>query len=327
MNFWEKLKKPIMILAPMDGVTDTVFRQIVASVGKCDVFFTEFVPVDAILSSRGNEVIKKSLQFSEIERPIVAQLWGSAPQKFYESAKIIAKLGFDGIDINMGCPDHSVIKKGACSALINNPKLAQEIIMATIKDAGGLPVSVKTRIGFHEIDIEKWVTILLKTPIAALTLHLRTVSEMSKVPAHWEEIKKAVELRDKLKSNALIIGNGDIKTLNQANEMVEKYKIDGVMIGRGIFENVYIFNDRVDIASITPEIQIALLLKHLKLFQKTFGSRRNFELMKKFVKCYVNNFEGASDLRVKLMQTKTLDELIIETKKILSAKESLLSQI
>ncbi len=294
----------------MDGVTDSVFRQIVASVGKPDVFFTEFVPVDAILSQKGAEVIKKSLQFSEMERPIVAQIWGSDPKKFYKAALILEKLGFDGIDINMGCPDRSTIKKGACSALIKNPKLAQEIILATIKGAGGLPISVKTRIGFETIETEKWVEILLKTPIAALILHLRTTREISKVPAHWEEIEKAVKIRNEFKLNTLIIGNGDIKTLKDAKDKCIKYKIDGVMIGRGIFENIYLFDEKINIEKIFPKQKIDLLIKHLKLFKKTFGNTRHFELMKKFVKCYVNNFDGASKMREFLMKTKSLDELI-----------------
>ena len=324
MNFWggdlndhPVVKKPIMILAPMDGVTDSVFRQIVASVGPPDVFFTEFVPVDAILSEYSEKVIEKSLQFSEIERPIVAQIWGSDPEKFYQSARILFKLGFDGIDINMGCPDKSTIKKGACSALIKNPKLAQEIIMATIKGAGNLPVSVKTRIGFNELDIENLVSALLETPISTLSLHLRTVAEMSKVPAHWEEINKAVAIRNKLHSKALIIGNGDIKTLEEAKDKCREYKIDGVMIGRGIFENVWFFNEKVDPANITPTQKIALLIKHLDLFKKTFDNTRHFELMKKFVKCYVNNFKDSSEARENLMNTKTLDELIQATKKLL----------
>lgn len=314
MNFWDKLKKPIMILAPMDGVTDSVFRQIVCSVGKPDVLFTEFVPIDAILSKKGSEVIKKSLQFSDAERPIVAQIWGTDPEKFYESARILRKLGFDGIDINMGCPDRSTIKKGACAALIKNPKLAQEIILATIKGACGLPVSVKTRIGFDKLDTENWIQCLLQTPIAALALHLRTASEMSKVPAHWEEIKKAVKIRNELKSKAQVIGNGDINSLREAKEKCKLYGIDGVMIGRGIFENVWLFNEKVDIEKITPKQKMELLIKHLNLFQKTSGNTRHFELMKKFVKCYVNNFSSAADARESLMKTKTLDELIKETK-------------
>lgn len=318
MNFWESLQKPIMILAPMDGVTDSVFRQIVCSVGRPDVLFTEFVPIDAILSIKGQDVIKKSLQFSETERPIVAQIWGTDPDKFFKVAKLLSKLGFDGIDINMGCPDKSTIKKGACSALIKNPKLAREIILATIKGANGLPVSVKTRIGFNELDTENWVRALLQTPITALILHLRTVSEMSKVPAHWEEIEKAVKIRNELKLNVLIIGNGDIKTLKEAKDKCKKYKIDGVMIGRGIFENVWLFNEKVNIENIIPKQKIELLIKHLNLFKKTYGKDKHFELMKKFVKCYVNNFKGSKKIRESLMKTKSLDELIQATFSLLA---------
>lgn len=310
MNFWQKLPRPFFVLAPMDGVTDTVFRQIVASVGRPDVFFTEFVPVEAIQSKAQEKVLDQSLRYSESERPVVAQIWGKDPEKFYKTAKLLSKLGFDGIDINMGCPDKSVIKQGSCSALIKNPQLAKKIILATIKGAGNLPVSVKTRIGFSSIDIENWVTILLSTPIAALTLHLRTAAEMSKVPAHWDEVEKAINLRNELESEALIIGNGGIKSLSQAKKMCEKYKIDGVMIGTGIFENVYMFNESVDPETVTPKQKIQLLLKHLRLFEKTWGEKRHFELMKKFVKCYVNNFDRAAEYRVELMQTKTLSELI-----------------
>lgn len=317
MNFWEKVKKPVFILAPMDGVTDTVFRQIVASVGKPDVYMTEFVPVDALLSKAADRALR-TLKYSEEERPIVAQLWGRDPDKFYKSAKIISKLKFDGIDINMGCPDKSAVKKGACSALINNPKLAGEIIKATTCGAGGLPVSVKTRIGFKKIDTENWISFLLKNPISALIIHLRTASEMSKVPAHWEEIEKAVKIRNQLKSKAKILGNGDVKSLKEAREKCQKYQIDGVAIGRSIFDNIWIFNESVDIEKVSPKQKIELLIKHLELFKSTWGDQRNFELMKKFVKCYVNNFNGALDSRVKLMATKNLDQLIEAAKELAS---------
>ena len=308
MNFWEDLKKPIFILAPMDGVTDTVFRQIVVFVGKPDVLFTEFISVDGLLS-KGKEKALKRFQFNSQQKPIVAQIWGSDPKKFYQAAKIISKLNFDGIDINMGCPDKSTIKKGACCALIKNPKLAQEIILATIKGVDGLPISVKTRIGFDKIDTDPWVKTLLSVPIAALTLHLRTVLEMSKVPSHWEEIKKAVEIRNHISPNTKIIGNGDVKSLSEAKDKCREYKIDGIMIGTGIFENVWLFNPDIDIKKVTHEQKIDLLIKHLDLFQKTYGDGKHFELMKKFVKCYINNFNGAAQLREKLMQTKTLAEL------------------
>ncbi|MBI2019347.1 tRNA-dihydrouridine synthase [Candidatus Daviesbacteria bacterium] len=309
MNFWKKLKKPILILAPMEGVTDTVFRQIVVSVGKPDVFFTEFVPVDALFS-KGQEKILASLKFTKKERPVVAQIWGTDPEKFCLAAQMLSKLKFDGIDINMGCPDKNAVKSGACAALLKNFKLAQEIITATIKGSKGLPVSVKTRIGYKEINTENWVTALLQTPVSALTLHLRTVFEMSKVPAHWDELKSVLKIRENLKSKALIIGNGDIKTIQEAKDKCKEYKIDGAMIGRGIFENVWLFNESIDVSKITPKHKIKLLQKHLQLFKKTYGGSRHFELMKKFVKCYVSGFDGASEKRIQLMQTKTLDRLI-----------------
>lgn len=315
MNFWEKLQKPILILAPMEGVTDTVFRQIVVSTGRPDVFFTEFVPVDALLSN-GQDRALRSLEFTKKERPIVAQIWGTDPEKFYKAAQIIARMKFDGIDINMGCPDKNATKNGACGALIINPKLAKEIIEATVKGANTLPVSVKTRIGFRGIDTENWVTTLLSTPISALTLHLRTVSEMSKVPAHWDEISKAVAIKNKLKLKTLIIGNGDVKTLQEAKDKCKKYGIDGVMIGRGIFENIYLFNEDIDPNLVTRKQKIELLLKHLELFKKTYPDGKNFASMKKFVKCYVNNFDGAVERRVKLMEAKTLDELIKLTQQL-----------
>ena len=297
----------------MDGVTDTVFRQIVMSVAPPDILFTEFTSIDGLLS-KGKESALRRLKFDNSEKPIVAQIWGSDPEKFYESAKLISKLGFEGIDINMGCPDKSTIKKGSCSALIKNPKLAKEIIEATIKgsESAGwrMPVSVKTRIGFSKIETEDWVRTLLQTKIAALTLHLRTVSEMSRVPAHWEEIEKAVKVRNELSSNALIIGNGDVKSLKEAKDKCNKYGIDGVMIGTGIFGNPWIFNEDIDIEKITPKQKIDLLLKHLYLYQKTYGEGKHFELMKKFVKCYINNFDNASELRLELMKIKSLHELI-----------------
>ena len=317
---WDKLAKPIFILAPMEGVTDTVFRQIIVSTGKPDVFFTEFVPVDAILS-KGKPAIMQSLDYSEVERPIVAQIWGTDPEKFEKVAKMLVKMGFDGIDINMGCPVRDVVKTGACSALINTPELAKKIIMATIKGAShslsgnvDFPISVKTRIGFNEIQTEEWVKTLLSTNISALTLHLRTAKEQSVPVAHWEEIKKAVEIRNEMSSETLIIGNGDVKNLKEAKEKVEKYGIDGVMIGRGIFENIYLFNEAVDPESVTPAQKLELLLKHLELYKKIKGEGKHFQLMKKFVKCYINNFPGAADLRANLMESNSLDELIEKAK-------------
>jgi len=208
-SFWNTLEKPILIQAPMDDVTDTVFRQIIARCGKPDVFFTEFTNVEG-MCSRGKDKVGKRIVFTPVERPIVAQIWGLDPLKFTETAKLIKRMGFDGIDINMGCPEKSVVKRGSCGAIIDNPKLAKEIILAVRKGAVGLPISVKTRIGVKNIQTEKWIKFLLEMDLDAITIHGRTVAEMSDVPNHWDEIGKAVRLRDSMKSKTLIIGNGDI---------------------------------------------------------------------------------------------------------------------
>lgn len=309
ISFWQRLKKPILALAPMEQVTDTVFRQIITGCGAPDVFFTEFTSVEG-LTSAGKNKVDKRLKFTEKEHPIVAQIWGKTPEAFYMVAQEISEMGFDGIDINMGCPDHSIVKKGSCGALIKNHKLAAEVIQATKEGSRGLPVSVKTRIGFTHVSTHEWVQFLLEQKIDALTLHLRTVKEESKVPAHWDEMKIVLEVRNSVSPDTILIGNGDVKSWQEAYEKVEQYYgIDGVMIGRGIFENIWLFNKRVDLRTITPEDKLQLLLKHVDLFEKTWGETKNFLILRKFVKAYVNGFTGASDMRVKLMETKTIKAL------------------
>ncbi|OGN06017.1 MAG: hypothetical protein A2746_01575 [Candidatus Yanofskybacteria bacterium RIFCSPHIGHO2_01_FULL_44_22] len=309
-GFWTKLKKPIIMLAPMADVTDTVFRQIVAHCGAPDVFFTEFVPCDG-LCSEGKKNLLKTLKFNKkIERPIVVQFFGSKPKNFYKCAKLAQKLGFDGIDINMGCPDKKVEKQGAGAALIKTPKLAQKIITETKRGAGKLPVSVKTRIGFNKSDIETWIPCLLKAEPAAIILHGRTRKEMSKVPAHWDLIGEAAEIVKKSGHKTLIIGNGDISLLADAKEKAKRYNLDGIMVGRGIFANPWFFNPDKNPAEIKPKEKIALLIKHLKLFDKTYGETRNFAIMKKFFKMYISGWNGAKNIRTKLMTTKSVKEVL-----------------
>lgn len=308
-NFWTTLKKPILILAPMEDVTDTVFRQIVASCGRPDVFFTEFTNVEG-MCSRGRDNVSKRLIFTKNERPIVAQIWGNNPKNYFETAKLIKKMGFDGIDINMGCPEKSVMKRGSCAALINNHSLAKEIILATKEGAGDLPVSVKTRIGIKNIQTEEWAAFLLKFDLQALAIHARTVSEMSDFPAHWDEIGKVVKLRDSLKKKTLIIGNGDVKTLEDAMEKYRRYKVDGIMIGRGIFDNLWMFDKNIDPKKIPYKDKLKLLIKHIELFDKTWGKTKNFSLMKKFYKIYISDVPDASDFRSKLMQFNTAQETL-----------------
>ncbi|MFH0937573.1 MAG: tRNA-dihydrouridine synthase [Candidatus Daviesbacteria bacterium] len=308
ISFWQKLKRPFFVLAPMEDVTDTVFRQIIIGCGKPDVFFTEFVSCDGLMSS-GFEKVSQRLNFSKEEKPIIAQLFGKNPENFYKASKLILKMGFDGIDINLGCPEKVILKQGTGGALIGENDLVKEIFKATKKGAGKLPVSIKTRIGLKTIETEKWIGFLLKLNSDALTIHGRTVAELSKVPAHWEEIGKAVRMRNTLGSKTVIIGNGDIKSYQEGLEKAKNYGVEGVMIGRGVFENPWVFNKDVDIKKITPEEKIKVLIDHIKLFEKTWGDKKNFNILKKFFKIYVTGFPGASDLRGKLMETRNFIEV------------------
>ncbi len=317
-NIWKELKKPIFILAPLDDVTDTVFRQIVGDLAAPDLYFTEFTSVDGMCSEKGHEPVTRKLQFTEKERPLIAQIWGNDPEKFFKAAQMVKEMGFDGIDINMGCPEKSVVKRGMCSGLINNPKLAAQIIKATKEGAGGLPVSVKTRIGMREIQTEEWLGHLLKQNIAALIVHGRTVREMSKVPAHWDEIGKAVELRDKIARQTLVIGNGDVESYEDGLNKVKQYNLDGIMIGRGIFKNLWVFDKQSlpskdgksgKISDLSIEKRLQQLLKHSKLFVETWGNNKSFAILKKFYKIYISDFDGAAELRAKFMETNNLKEV------------------
>lgn len=334
MSFsWQSLPKPFFALAPMEGGTDTVFRQIVNICGRPDVEFTEFTNVEGLLS-KGKEEVGKRLVFDPSEKPLIAQIWGSKPESFFEVAKMLVEMGFDGIDINMGCPERTVVNNGCCSALIENPKLAAEIIQATKEGAketltrhpdpgldpgeGSLPVSVKTRIGFKTIETDRWIGFLLQQNLDALTVHFRTQKEMSLVPAHWEEAEKVSKLRNELSPDTVIIGNGDVATKKQGRELAQKYGLDGVMIGRGVFHNPYVFNEEADYESQSKEERISLLLKHLDLFEKTWkkthplserGYAKSFPPLKRYFKIYISGFEGVADLRAKLMLTQNLDEV------------------
>ncbi len=304
---WDTLPKPFFVLAPLDDVTDIVFREIVAEAGRPDVFFTEFTNVEALFS-KGREATLPRLTFTPRQHPIVAQLWGITPENFYKAAQLVGELGFDGIDINMGCPDKNVRKSGACSALIDNRPLAAEIIAATKEGARQLPVSVKTRLGVRALQTEDWIGWLLEQNLSALTIHGRTVAEMSDVPAHWDEIGRAVELRNKVAPSTYMIGNGDVMNLREGHERVAESGVDGVMIGRGIFHNLRLFN-REKNAEWPVNDRLRTLARHVELFEKTWGQSKNPATMKKFLKMYVSDFPGASALRENLMQAHTLPEL------------------
>lgn len=305
MNFWRQLKRPFFILAPMADVTDAAFRRIILECGRPEVFFTEFVSCDG-LCSPGRGRLLKDLRFSKDEHPIVAQFFGSKPENFYTCAKLAKELGFDGIDINMGCPDRKVLKQGSGIALCKNPKLAQEIIKATQDGAGELPVSVKTRLGLNSIDIENWIPSLLEMKPAVLTVHGRTAKEMSNVPAHWDKIGEVAVMAKG--TGTLIIGNGDVVSKDDGKQKAKQYGLDGIMVGRGIFQNPWFFNELKNHADITIKERLDLLLRHSRLFVELWGDSKSFSIMKKFYKVYVAGWDGAKDLRTRLMDARTLSE-------------------
>ncbi len=316
-NFWQQLKKPIVAQAPLYDVTDAAFRQIIAKYSRPagpDIFFTEFVSADGLMHPKGREKLLRELYFTESERPIVAQLFTSRPDKMREAAKFCTELGFDGIDINMGCPDETIEKQGCGASLIKQPALAQELIAAA-KECG-LPVSVKTRLGYNQIDLD-WLKTIIEAKPVALTVHLRTRKEMSKVPAHWEVMPEIMALAKN--SGVLILGNGDVKTPTEARAKCQETGCDGVLIGRGIFGHPWLYY--LDTECPSKEEKLRILLEHTKLFaelylpgetnQKLFnGHTKNFAVMKKHFKAYTDGFEGASELRAKLMATKSVAEVV-----------------
>ncbi len=319
MNFWQKLPKPFFVLAPMADVTDASFRRIIAKYsrhgeagGGPDVFWTEFVAADGLMSP-GREVLRHDLKFTPGEHPIVAQLFGSHPEKMEGAARLCADLGFDGIDINMGCPDKSIEKQGAGACMMKNPESAKEIIRAAKRGAPNLPISVKTRIGYNKNEITTWIPALLEEDIAVLTIHCRTRKEMSKVPARWEHVKEVVELRNKLGSKTLIIGNGDVKDIADAKQKAADTGCDGVMLGRAIFGNPWLFDQNR--TEIPLEEKLRVMVEHTKLYEELLGGIKSFSIMKKHYKAYVNNFPGATELRVELMlceDAKSVEKIVQE---------------
>ncbi len=303
LGFFAKLKKPIIVCAPMANVTDSAFRQIIARCGKPDVFWTEFISADGLCSS-GLEHLEPDLYFTEQERPIILQIFGSNPNTIRAAAALGRERGFDGIDINMGCPDKTIEKQGAGAKLINNPELAKEIIAAAKEGACDLPVSVKTRIGYSRDITEEWTEFLLSTEPALITFHLRTRSEMSKTKAQWDALKRAIAIRDSCKSKTLIFGNGDILNMEQARERARITGADGIMVGRAIFGNPWFFSgkDRKDISVST---RLLMMFEHTLLFEKLFSSSKNFAIMKKHFKAYTADFDGSKELRVQLMYTSS----------------------
>ncbi|MGQ8335550.1 tRNA dihydrouridine synthase [Sunxiuqinia sp. A32] len=317
-NFWNTIEKPILALAPMEDVTDTSFRELVARLAKpgcLNVLFTEFTAVDGMNHPIGKKRVSERLIVSKSERlllkekeiRLVAQIWGNKPEVFHKIAKDITEVyDFDGLDINMGCPVKNVIKQGSCSALIDQPQLAQEIILAT-KEATDLPVSVKTRTGIKKHETERWIQQLLEVKPAAITLHGRIQKQQSEGEADWTEIAKAVNLRNQKGVDIPILGNGDVFSYEQAIDRIDEFGVDGVMVGRGIFKSPWFFNPAM--IEVSKEEKLTQLINHTKLFEENWGGVKNFNILKRFYKIYANDFTGAAGLRAKLMGTNNFDEV------------------
>ena len=317
MSFWDTLQSPIYALAPMADVTDPAYRKLVREVtdecgGVPYVTWTEFVSADGLYHTKGKGKLKdednpllRDLQFTDKERPIVAQLFSSNPEAMEYAAELALSLGFDGVDINMGCPDKSIEKQGAGAAHIKNPERAQEVIRAAIRGVKGqIPVSVKTRLGYNTIEYEKWFPYLLSEDIAALTIHLRTRKEMSKVPAHWELGKELIEFCRGINGKVRILGNGDISTLEEGRKYIEEYGFDGVMIGRGVFGNPWLFTDKKEH---TQEERIEMLHRLAKYFVE-LTPVKHYAILKKHFKAFIQGFDGAAELRAQLMDTTSFEE-------------------
>lgn len=318
-GFWKDIRTPAYVMGPMANVTDAAFRRLIAKYSKPTTadgvrrggpaaMWTEFVSVEGLLSA-GRERLLQDFWYTEEERPIVAQIFGGKPEQFREVAELVRELGFDGIDINMGCPDRAVEKGGAGAALIKDPERAAKIIRETKAGAGDMPVSVKTRIGYNKNELDAWLPRLLAEGPAAVILHLRTRKEMSDVPAHWDVAAQALVIRDSLDSSAskpLILGNGDMYTLAEAEEKVLAYGVDGVMFGRGIFGQPWLFSGQPE-----PELneKLRIMVEHTELFEELFKETKSFNVMKKHYKAYVTGFRGAGELRARLMAAGSAAEV------------------
>ncbi len=311
-TIWQTLPKPIFILAPMEDVTDTVFRQIVSKHAPPHLFFTEFTLVEGLMT-KGRKATSRRLLHTPSEQPLIAQIWGARPENFYAAARELASGEFGpfvGIDLNMGCPERKVVRRGSCAGLINHPGRALEIIQATKEGAGDLPVSVKTRCGTDSWVTEEWAELLLKQDLAALTIHGRIAAEMSNFPARWEEIAKVVALRDRLGKETLIIGNGDVTSHADGLEKARTYGVDGLMVGRGIFKNLWFFDPTFDQAIVPLATRLVLLKEHIELWRANWAGQKDFHALKKFHKVYFAGIGDIPFLRADLMQLQTVEETL-----------------
>lgn len=310
-NLWNKLKREgdiIAAVAPMADVTDAVFRRMLAKYGKPTVMWTEFVSADGLMLG-GKERLMRDLWYTEEERPIIAQLFGANLETMEEAARLAESLGFDGIDLNMGCPDRSIEKQGSGAAHIKNAQHAAEVIKAAQRGAPSLPISVKTRVGYHQPTLSDWIPHLLDSGIAALTIHARTRKEMSKVPARWEHVGEVVAMRDRMGIDIPVLGNGDVSSYSDGVKRAKEVGADGFMVGRGLFGNPWFFSPEWRDKEIPLEEKLRVLMEHTELFEEVLGAEKNFMLLKKHYRLYVTGFDGAAEFRASLMEATSAAEV------------------
>lgn len=314
MGFWNTLPEDFVIMAPMADVTDCAYREIIAKYsrhgeprGGPDVFYTEFVASDGLASDQGRPNLMHNFKYTENERPIVAQIFSNKPENIENAARICRELGFDGIDLNMGCPEKNICKQGAGCGMIQTPELLPGIIAAAKRGAGDMPLAVKTRVGWSQNELETWIPAILDCNVAAIILHGRTKKVMSKIPANWDWIERAGEIVRASGKPTKFIGNGDVQSVKQAKEYSQKYKTDGVMIARAIFGNPWLFD--TDKTEVSVREKLEVMLEHTKIFIRELDEHKNFAVMKKHYKAYVAGFDGAKELRVKLMESQSYEEI------------------
>jgi tRNA-dihydrouridine synthase len=297
----------------MADVTDPAYRRLIAETHAPHVTWTEFVSADGLYYTREKKGMRdeenplvRDLGYTDAEHPVVAQLFTSNPETMAYAARLCAERGFDGVDINMGCPDCSIEKQGAGAAMIKSIDSAKAVIAAA--RTSGLPVSVKTRIGYNQESIDEWVGALFETELPALTVHLRTRKEMSLVPAHWELMPRIVALRDRISPGTLIIGNGDVTSIFDAQAKIAASGADGAMLGRAIFGNPWVFSGRMP-EDIPPKEKLEALAKLAAYFDE-LRPRKSYHLLKKHFKAFVSGWVGAAEIRGRLMNTNSIDELL-----------------
>ena len=331
MSLFHDLKKqhpdrPLFVLAPMADVTDIAFRTVIQEAGGCDVLWTEFVSADGIVRATeiGKYKLKKDLLFSPAQHPIVAQLFSSTPENMFQATKLCLEMGFDGVDINMGCPDQSIEKQKCGAAMMRHPELALGVIKAakdaaTVDGVQKMAISVKTRVGYNAVELDTWIPILLDAEVDLITIHARTRKEMSKVPANWGYVKEVVRMRDEWAKNnpdkkaPLIFGNGDVETVADGLEKCASSNADGAMIGRAMFGNPWFFRDLLNgpkASEVTRTERIETLARQTEIFAKELGDVKSFALMKKFFKTYMTGFDDAVEIRGKIMEMENADEVV-----------------